>query len=181
MRRGVIDVATAELSELQTPALTRPELLAPAGDRTCMAAAIENGADAVYFGLQGHNARARAANFDPDDLPEVMATLHRRGVRGYVTLNTLIFPAELEGVEALVRKVAAAGVDAVIVQDIGLARLIRALPPDLEIHASTQMSVTRAEGVRLAKELGCSRVILARELSLAEIARVRQSAQLPVE
>ena len=160
---------------------TKPELLAPAGDRTCMVAAIENGADAVYFGLQGHNARARAVNFDPDDLPDVMGMLHRRGVQGYVTLNTLVFPAELEGVEALVRKVAAAGVDAVIVQDVGLARLIRALTPDLEIHASTQMSVTSAEGVRLAKELGCSRVILARELSLREIGKVREGADLPVE
>ena len=159
----------------------RPELLAPAGDRTCLVAAIENGADAVYFGLQGHNARARAANFDPDELPDVMGLLHRRGVRGYVTLNTLIFPAELDGVESLVRKVAGAGVDAVIVQDIGLVRLIRALAPELEIHASTQMSITSAEGVRLAKELGCSRVILARELSLGEIARVRAEAELPVE
>src|SRR3954452_18065309 len=107
MRRGVIDVATAELSELQTPALTRPELLAPAGDRTCLTAAIENGADAVYFGLQGHNARARAVNFDVADLPDVMAVLHARGVRGYVTLNTLIFSAELPRVETLVRRVAA--------------------------------------------------------------------------
>jgi len=179
-------VATAESKPAAAPIASRaagvkPELLAPAGDRTCLVAAIENGADAVYFGLQGHNARARAANFDPDDLPEVMGLLHRRGVRGYVTLNTLIFPAELEGVEALVRKVAAAGVDAVIVQDLGLVRLIRALTPDLEIHASTQMSVTSAEGVRLAKELGCSRVILARELSLGEIAKVRAEAELPVE
>src|SRR5699024_1808200 len=93
----------------------------------------------------------------------------------------LVFPAELEGVEATVRRVAAAGVDAVIVQDLGLARLIRAITPDLEIHASTQMSVTSAAGVRLARELGCSRVILARELSLKEIAQVRREVDLPVE
>jgi putative protease len=160
---------------------TRPELLAPAGDRTCLIAAIENGADSVYFGLQGHNARARAANFNLDELPEVMGLLHQRGVRGYVTLNTLIFPAELEGLETMVRRVAMAGADAVIVQDMGLVRLIRAMTPDLEIHASTQMSITSAEGVRLAAELGCSRVILARELSLQEIARVRSAAALPVE
>ena len=159
----------------------RPELLAPAGDRTCLVAAIENGADAVYFGLKAFNARARAANFDPDELPEVMALLHRRGVRGYVTLNTLVFPAELEPVEAMVRRVAAAGVDAVIIQDLGLARLIRAVTPDLEIHASTQMSVTSVAGIRLARELGCARVILARELSLDEIARLRRAAELPVE
>jgi U32 family peptidase len=159
----------------------KPELLAPAGDRTCLVAAIENGADAVYFGLRGHNARARAVNFDLEELPEVMGQLRRRGVRGYVTLNTLAFPSELEAVEAIVRRVAAAGADAVIVQDLGLVRLIRALTPDLEIHASTQMTITSAEGVRLAQELGCARVILARELSLGEIARVRQLASLPVE
>jgi putative protease len=159
----------------------RPELLAPAGDRSCLIAAVENGADAVYFGLRGHNARARATNFDLDELPETMALLHRRGVRGYVTLNTLVFPAELERVEEIVRRVAAAGVDAVIVQDVGMARLIRSITPDLEIHASTQMSITSAAGVRMAEELGCSRVILARELSLREIAKVTEQARLPVE
>ncbi len=162
-------------------ARNRPELLAPAGDRMCLIAAIENGADAVYFGLQGHNARARAANFDARDLADTMATLHRRGVKGYVTLNTLVFPDELDDVEALVRRVAECGVDAVIVQDLGLARLIRAVCPDLEIHASTQMSITSGESMRLAEELGCSRVILARELSLSEIATVRAESTLPVE
>ncbi len=156
-------------------------MLAPAGDRTCLVAAVENGADAVYFGLQGHNARARAANFAIEDLPETMTLLHGRGVKGYVTLNTLIFPRELDGVEVLVRRVAEAGVDAVIVQDAGLARLIRAITPDLEIHGSTQMSITSVEGVRLAGELGCSRVILARELSVAEIAAIRKDSPLPVE
>ncbi len=165
--------------QVTTP--STPELLAPAGDRTCLTAAIENGADAVYFGLQGHNARARAANFSIEELPEVMGLLHARGVRGYVALNTLIFPGELEGVETLVRRVALAGVDAVIVQDLGLCRLIHAIAPDLEIHASTQMSVTSVEGVRLAKELGCSRVILARELSVAEIAQVAAEAEIPLE
>ena len=164
-----------------TRALMKPELLAPAGDRTCLVAAIENGADAVYFGLRGHNARARAVNFDPAELPEVMDQLHRRGVRGYVTLNTLAFPRELEDLEAMIRVVRDAGVDAVIVQDVGLARLIRAISPDLEIHASTQMSVTGSEGVRLAKELGCSRVILARELSLREVGKILETAELPVE
>ena len=103
----------------------KPELLAPAGDRTCLIAAVENGADAVYFGLQRHNARIRANNFDGADLPEVMALLHRRGVKGYITLNTLAFPDELADLEETVRELAAAGVDAVIVQDLGLARLIR--------------------------------------------------------
>ena len=159
----------------------KPELLAPAGDRTCLIAAVENGADAVYFGLQRHNARARAVNFDGGELPELMVLLHRRGVKGYVTLNTLVFPRELEDLETTVRQLAEAGVDAVIVQDLGLVRMIRALTPDLEIHASTQMSITSAEGIQLARELGCSRVILARELSLGEIAKVRETATLPVE
>ena len=159
----------------------KPELLSPAGDRTCLLAALENGADAVYFGLRRHNARIRAMNFDGADLAEIMALLHRRGVRGYVTLNTLVFPDELADVEATVRELVAAGVDAVIIQDLGLARLIRAITPDLEIHASTQMSITSEEGIRLAAELGCTRVILARELSLDEIKKIRTQARLPVE
>ncbi len=146
-----------------------------------MRAAVENGADAVYFGLRGHNARARAVNFDDADLRTVMTELHRRGVRGYITLNTLVFSSELEELERVVRMIAEAGVDAVIVQDLGLARLIRAVTPDLEIHASTQMSITSEEGIRLAEELGCSRVILARELSLSEIDKIKTVATLPVE
>ncbi len=159
----------------------RPELLAPAGDRDCVRAAVENGADAVYFGLERHNARIRAANFAGQDLPEIMADLHRRGVKGYVALNTLVFTRELADVESIVRQIASAGVDAVIVQDLGLVGLIRAVAPDLEIHASTQMSITSAAGVRLAAELGCSRVILARELSLAEIERISRDAPIPLE
>ena len=159
----------------------KPELLSPAGDHSCLLAAIENGADAVYFGLRRHNARIRAMNFDGNDLAEVMALLHRRGVRGYVTLNTLVFPDELTDVEHTVRDLVSAGVDAVIIQDLGLARLIRAITPDLDMHASTQMSITSEEGIRLAADLGCSRVILARELSLDEIKKVCSQAPLPVE
>lgn len=159
----------------------KPELLAPAGDRTCLIAAIENGADAVYFGLQRHNAQIRASNFDGTDLPEVMALLHRRGVRGYVALNTLVFPDELSSLEETLRELAAAGADAVIVQDLGLVRMIRAITPDLEVHASTQMSITSEEGIALAQELGCTRVILARELALTEIAKIRRAIDFPVE
>src|ERR1700681_3623955 len=105
-----------------------PELLAPAGDLDCVRAAVENGADAIYFGLDaGFNARARATNISLDALDELMAFLHRRQVKGYVTLNTLVFPSELPGVEAIIRRVAGAGVDAVLVQDLGLVRLIRAV------------------------------------------------------
>src|SRR5687767_6446804 len=127
---------------MESPAETppRPELLAPAGDLDCVRAAIENGADAVYFGLQGHNARARATNFDLDNLPELMHLLHRRGVKGYVTLNTLVFPGELVQIEQIIRGVALAGADAIIVQDVAVIRLARAICPDLPIHASTQMT-----------------------------------------
>src|SRR4051812_45327655 len=119
-----------------------PELLAPAGDFDCIRAAVENGADAVYFGLKnGFNARARATNLGLETLADTMAFLHRRGVKGYVTLNTLIFPSELAELEQTVRRVAAAGVDAVLVQDLGAVRLIKATCPELPVHASTQMTL----------------------------------------
>jgi putative protease len=158
------------------------ELLAPAGDWECARAAVENGADAVYFGLQsGFNARARATNFAVDDLPELMAMLHRRGVKGYVTFNTLVFPNELTDAENHLRKIAAAGVDALLVQDVGLARLARALCPDLALHASTQMTLTSAESIRLAESLGVQRVVLARELSLKEIQKIGRRSKMPLE
>lgn len=160
----------------------KPELLAPAGDWDCLRAAVENGADAVYFGLQtGFNARARAANFAVDGLLGVIDFLHGRGVRGYVTLNTLVFPGELPEIETLVRQVAAAGVDAVLVQDLGVVRLIRAVCPDLPIHASTQMSLTAADGIAFARRLGVERVVLARELSIAEIAKIHRETEIELE
>ena len=162
----------------RSPAPRRPELLAPAGDADCARAAVENGADAVYFGLRtGLSARARAVNFAPEDLPELMTNLHRRGVRGYVTLNTLVFPSELATLEQTVRRSIAAGVDAVLVQDLGAARLIRKICPDWPMHASTQMSLTSAEGIRVAESLGIQRVVLARELSLDEVRRIRSENQ----
>jgi putative protease len=158
-----------------------PELLAPAGDMECVRAAIENGADAVYFGLQVHNARARATNFELESLPELMQLLHRRGMRGYVTLNTLVFPSELAQVAEIIRGVALAGADAIIVQDIAVIRLARAICPELPIHASTQMTLTSAESIRLVEELGVQRVILARELSLDDMRRIRAGTRMPLE
>lgn len=143
---------------------------------------MENGADAVYFGLQcGFNARARAANFAIEDLPAVMEFLHRRGVKGYVTLNTLAFPGELPEAESLIREAAAAHVDAVLVQDLGLVRLVRGVCPDLPIHASTQMSLTTAAGVEFARRLGVERAVLARELSITEIAKIRRETSVELE
>jgi putative protease len=154
----------------------RLELLAPAGHWEALHAAVENGADAVYFGVDAHNARARAANFLRTELPEIMAVLHSQGVLGYLTLNTLIFPSEIDDARSLIADAAVAGVDALIVQDVGIARLAREIAPDLPVHASTQMTVTSAAGVRAAAELGCERVILARELSVAEIRRIHAEA-----
>ena len=158
-----------------------PEILAPAGDRACLEAAVHAGADAVYFGLQGFNARARAANFDSAGLAETVAYLHRHGVRGYVTLNTLVFDNELDAMVEAIRSCEAAGVDAIIVQDLGCARLAREVAPSLPLHASTQMTCTDAEAIDLARELGASRVILARELSLADIAAIRRDSDAELE
>lgn len=158
-----------------------PELLAPAGDWEALRAAVANGADAVYFGLSNFNARARAANFAPDELPEVMGFLHARNVKGFVTLNTLIFSDELEAVAAFVAAVAAAGVDAVIVQDLGLVRLIKRLAPTLPVHGSTQMTLTEPRGIAFVTRLGVERVVLARELSLADIQKVTANTTTPVE
>lgn len=159
-----------------------PELLAPAGDHGCLRAAIENGADAVYFGLEtGFNARARAANFAVAELPAVMRLLHRHGLRGYATLNTLVFEEELPAFSNLVRQVADAGVDAVLVQDVGAALLVRELAPELALHASTQMTLTSAETIELAKAIGMQRVVVARELSIAEIREIRSATAMPLE
>ncbi len=164
------------------PPRCKPELLAPAGDLECARAAIENGADAVYFGLDtGFNARARATNIGEEQLPELMRLLHERGVKGYLTLNTLVFTNELPEVERVIRVAAETGVDAVLVQDIGAARLIRAICPDLPIHASTQMTLTSAEGIQIAKELGVERVVLARELSLEQISKISSQTDMPLE
>lgn len=159
----------------------KPEVLAPAGDREAMEAAVKAGADAVYFGLQGFNARARATNFDAAELGRTMSYLHEHGVRGYVTLNTLVFDSELPSVEAAVRTCAEAGVDAVIVQDLGVAMIARAIAPDLHVHASTQMTCTDASSVELARELGAKRVILARELSVEDIAKIREKTDAELE
>jgi len=158
-----------------------PELLAPAGDWDCARAAVENGADAIYFGLEKFNARMRARNFTEADLPPLMEFLHCRGVKGYVTFNTLVFENELRDAEQYARAIIAAGVDAAIIQDVGICRLVRRLSPDFPIHVSTQMTVTSAVGIEFARELGCNLVVLARECSLKEIEQIlaKTSPQSP--
>jgi len=131
--------------------LRAPELLSPAGGWDCARAAVENGADAVYFGTESFNARMRADNFRRKDLPELVRWLHGRGVRGYLAFNTLAFPSELEEAESFLREAIASGIDAAIVQDAGICRLIRSVSPDFPIHGSTQMTVASPAGIRLAR------------------------------
>ncbi len=157
-----------------------PELLAPAGNWDCVRAAVANGADAVYFGLPRFNARLRADNFSEAELPEVVAFCHRHGVKTYVAFNTLVFTSELEAAADYLRLLNRAGVDALIVQDVGLVRLARTLTPELPIHASTQMTITSPEGVEFARTLGVERVVLARELSLRELEKFTPG-RLPLE
>ncbi|HET9621358.1 MAG TPA: DUF3656 domain-containing protein [Kofleriaceae bacterium] len=160
----------------------RPEILAPAGALDSLSAALAAGADAVYFGLDdGFNARARATNFPSDALAQTMAWIHRAGARAYVTLNTLVFEPELAIVEELIRRVAAAGVDAIIVQDPAVALLARAICPALEVHASTQMTASSPLAAELLRGLGISRVVVPRELSVGEIRQYAAGTSLPLE
>ena len=160
---------------------TKPEVLAPVGGRPQLAAAINAGADAVYFGLSQFNARARAANFDVEELPEIMAELHEHGVQGFVTFNTLVFDEELAAAERMLVAMDDAGVDAAIVQDLGVAASIRQVAPGLPIHGSTQMTVTSAESAELVAQLGVERVVLGRELSIREIGAVARGTDLELE
>jgi putative protease len=162
--------------------MRRPELLAPAGDRRALAAALAAGADAVYLGLdEGFNARARAENFSLATLPEVAREVHRAGAKLYVTLNTLVFEPELAHVERVIRGVAAAGADALIVQDFAVALLARAICPALALHASTQMTISSAEGAEIARSLGITRVVVPRELSVDEIRRFAAATSVELE
>lgn len=159
-----------------------PEILAPAGDDESLAAALAAGADAVYFGLDGGlNARARATNFNVERLPIIMDAIHRAGVRGFVTLNTLVFEHELPFVESVLRACASSGVDAIIVQDPAVALLSRAVAPTLEVHASTQMTISSPESAAFAQQLGCTRVVVPRELSTAEIRTFAKGTSLELE
>jgi putative protease len=160
--------------------MSAPELLSPAGDWECLRAAVANGANAVYFGLPKFNARLRAHNFTLEELPAVMEYLHERNVRGYITFNTLIFTDELTEAAAQLEAIAAAGADAIIVQDLGLVRLAQHLVPHLELHASTQMTITSPEGLELMRQSGITRAVVARELSLRELDRFK-AVDVPIE
>lgn len=154
--------------------------MSPAGYWPQLHAAVEAGADAVYFGLKHFTARAKVG-FALSELAEVMRTLHRRGLRGYVTFNTLVFDHEMDEAARALAAIAEAGTDAIIVQDTGVAKLAREIVPGLEVHGSTQMSITSAEGVELAARLGVTRVVLARELSLDDIRAIRAQTATELE
>lgn len=148
------------------------EILAPAGGEAQLRAAVLCGADAVYLGLRGFNARAGAENFDENTLPQTVGWCHARGVRVYITLNTLVTDRELPEWMKTLDAVAGAGVDGVLVQDLGLAKIIRQRYPTLPLHASTQMTIHNLAGARLLEEMGFAQVVLARELSKEEIAAI---------
>ncbi|MBM3785918.1 MAG: U32 family peptidase [Acidobacteria bacterium] len=154
--------------------------MSPAGHWPQLHAAIDAGADAVYFGLKHFTARAKVG-FDLAELPEVMRTLHARGVRGFLTFNTLVFEHELREAARVLTAAIDAGVDALIIQDIGVLRAVRQMAPAMEIHASTQTSITDAAGVRFAREMGADRVTLARELSIDEIAAIHRETNADLE
>jgi len=160
-----------------------PELLSPAGNWECARAAVANGADAIFFGMPRFNARLRADNFTEEDLPELMKFLHAHGVKGYVAFNTLIFTQELPDAETQLRYLEESGVDAVIVQDLGLARMVKALTPNLRLHASTQMTITSPEGLEFAKQLDIDQAVLARELSLRDLEKFKagENPAVPLE
>lgn len=160
----------------------KPEVLAPAGSPAALRAALQAGANAVYFGLQdGFNARARAMNFPIATLDETVSAIHRAGARAYVTLNTLVFEPELAHLEQVLRTIGASGVDALIVQDPAVCLLARALCPQLELHGSTQMTISSPLGAAFAKGLGVTRVVVPRELSVQEIRRFAEGTELELE
>ena len=157
------------------------EILAPAGSPEALIAAIRGGADAVYLGGGSFNARGNAHNFDAAALREAAALCHSRGVRMYLTLNTLIHEDELNPAMSLVGQACELGLDAIIVQDLGLAAAIRATAPRMPLHASTQLSCHTPSGVRELRDMGFSRIVLAREMSRDEIAKCSgQGAELEV-
>lgn len=157
------------------------ELLAPAGSRDALHAAVENGADAIYLGGKLFSARAQADNFDIDVLKEELQYAHARGASIYLTMNTLVSDAEMEEALKFAVQAYSAGIDGIIVQDIGLAAALHRIMPDMPLHASTQMTIYDMAGVQYLEKMGLSRVVLARELSLEEMSEIAQNTPLEVE
>lgn len=159
----------------------KPELLAPAGGMEAFVAAVENGADAVYLGSRAFSARGYASNFSEKELEEAIDYAHLRGVKVYVTVNTLLKEEEVENALKLLSWLREIGTDAIIIQDLGLISLARKYLPDLPLHASTQMTLHNSEGVEFAKKMGIERVVLSRECSLEEIERIKEKTGAEIE
>ncbi|MFC2287345.1 MAG: peptidase U32 family protein, partial [Selenomonas sp.] len=157
------------------------ELLAPAGSREALTAAVESGADAVYLAGNMFGARAYADNFDEEGLREAITFAHSRDVRVHVTVNTIVRDEEMAALSRYLRFLYEAGADAALVQDLGVYRLARQAAPDLPLHASTQMTVHNLEGVLLLQEMGFERVVLSRELSLEDIRYITAHCQVEIE
>ena len=158
-----------------------PEILAPVGGAEQLLAAVRCGTDAVYFGLQGFNARRNAENFGGDDLQERVDYCHERGVKVYITVNTLVFDTELSQVKETVDTACRAGADGLIVQDLAVAAYCRSAWPDTRLFTSTQMAVHNAEGIRLMQDFGFSRFVVARELTLAEMRAIHEETGVELE
>ncbi|HOD02714.1 MAG TPA: peptidase U32 family protein, partial [Clostridiales bacterium] len=154
------------------------EILAPVGGSEQLLAAVRCGADAVYLGTQSFNARRNAKNFDSQALYEAVAYCHIRGVKVYVTLNTLVFDFEIPELDKQIKEIARSGADAIIVQDMAVMSRVKAICPHIMLHASTQMAIHNISGAEILKKLGFGRVILARELSLDEIRIITQSIDI---
>lgn len=161
--------------------MQKPEILAPAGGREQLLAAVRCGADAVYLGAKGFNARRSAENFDEYSLTDAVSYCHARGVQVHVTVNTLVMDDEMDALEETAHQIAESGADAVIIQDLAVMRLFRDCYPTVRRHASTQMAVHNTDGVLLMQELGFDRVVLARELSLREIEKINRAAGIETE
>ncbi len=157
------------------------ELLAPVGNFDNLIAAVQNGADAVYLGANSFNARANAKNFEQEELKKAILYARKRGVEVHLALNILLFNHEIKEALELAKFAYECGVSAIIVQDIGLAAELKSYFPDLPIHASTQMTITDSYGVQIMEKLGFKRVVLAREMSLKEIATIRKNTKLELE
>ena len=161
--------------------MNKVEILAPVGSMEALKAAVRCGANAVYLGQKNFSARKNSQNFDEEELLEAVAYAHRCGVQVHQALNILVFDHELDALKGCIRAACQAGVDALIVQDLGVASIVKTLAPEMSLHASTQMAIHSPAGVKAAEELGFSRVVLARELSREEIVRIRESTSLELE
>ena len=157
------------------------ELLSPAGDLECMKAAVQNGADSIYFGIDKFNARFYATNLDLNTMKEAITYCKLRNVKTHLTLNTLIKNSEFEDAVSLAKEAYKSGIDAIIVQDLGLAKHLIDNIPDLPIHASTQMTAHNLQGVLELEKLGFKRVVLARELSIDEIEYICHNTKIEIE